>query len=229
MDSKLTKTKLNDENYFNWKFRMEMFLRKEGVWIAISTDKPAVTSTLTSSNSTAIAKWEEADEKARSWIGLSVEEGQLGHIRNQKTAKESWKALKTYHEKSTLVNKTTIMRNLCGMKLSESKEPTVHIESMTNLFQKLVNLGEKDLSERWKTVILLSSLPATYNTLITALEARSDDDLSFDLVQSKIQDDFMRRNTTSEKEAEDEKLLKIGKAQSKPGEKEKKFCYFCKT
>lgn len=220
MDSKLSVTKLNDDNYFNWKFRMEMFLRKEGIWKAISTDRPAET------DAANLTKWVEADEKARSWIGLCVEDNQLTHIRNVENAKNAWEALKKFHEKATLVNKITLMRNLWMLKLSETTDPQIHIEAMTNLFQKLVDLGEKDLSESWKVVILLSSLPESYNTLITALEARNDDELTFTLVQTKIRDDFKRKNQHNQ--VEEEKLMQIDNKYKNKGGAKKRFCYFCK-
>jgi hypothetical protein len=33
-------TKLNSKNYFNWKFRMELVLRKQDIWSVVSTAKP---------------------------------------------------------------------------------------------------------------------------------------------------------------------------------------------
>lgn len=189
MDSKLSFEKLSNENYFTWKYRMEMLLKKEMVWRTLSETQPAATET------TARATWLEKDEKAMALIGLSVMDNQLQHIRNSKTAKESWDSLKSFHEQKTLVNKTTLMRKLWDLKLTEDTTPQTHIQEMTNILQKLVDIGEPDLTENWKTSILLSSLPESYHTLVTALEARDPDKLTFTLVQSKVIDEFTRRHS----------------------------------
>lgn len=44
----------NAENYFNWKFKMEMFLQREKAWTAVTTEQPE---TLTE-------PWREANGKA---------------------------------------------------------------------------------------------------------------------------------------------------------------------
>lgn len=91
------------------------------------------------------------------------------------------------------------MRKLWDLKLTDDTNPQIHIEMMTNLLQKLVDLGEPDLTEKWKTAILLSSLPDSYHTLVTAHEARDPKDLKFALVQSKVVDEFTRPNSQSKK------------------------------
>lgn len=152
MDPKLNFEKLGNENYFTWKYRMEMLLKKEGVWRILSEDRPSnlVPATLST--------WIDKDEKAMALIGLSVLDNQLQHIRKAMSAKESWKALQDFHEQKTLVNTTTLMRKLWDLKLIEDMNPQFHIQEMTNLLQKLTDLGEPDLSEKWKVAILLSSL-----------------------------------------------------------------------
>lgn len=211
MDPKLSFEKLTNNNFFTWKYRMEMLLKKEGLWKVMDGIAPTETA--------ALVTWNEKDEKAVAIIGLSVQDNQLQHIRNAKTAKESWKALKDFHEQNTLVNTTTLMRKLWDLKLTDDTNPQTHIETMTNLLQKLVDLGEPDLTEKWKTAILLSSLPDSYHTLVTALEARDPKDLKLTLVQSKVVDEFMRRNSQSN---EDERVMKI--QHNKP----QKSCLYCK-
>jgi hypothetical protein len=86
-------TKLNNDNYSVWKFKMELLLMKEDLWSQVSTKKPAET--------TAAPSWQKRDDRARATIGLLVEDSQLIHIRKDTTAKGAWESLKNYHEKST--------------------------------------------------------------------------------------------------------------------------------
>lgn len=131
MDSKLTMAKLNAENYFNWKFKMEMFLRREKVWTSISEASP---DPLT-------AAWNDANERALTAIALSVEDSQIQHIRDCKTAKEQWEALKDVHEKDTTGNRVHLLRLIMKERLEEGGDAEAHISRMTELFQKLMALG----------------------------------------------------------------------------------------
>lgn len=101
-DAKPKFAKLNNENYANWKFKMELLLRKlviEGCRLKPIFDNNEIV------NQIEIDNWEIKDDEARGTIGLLVMDDQLCHIRNKNTAKDTWMALKEYHEKNTLANK----------------------------------------------------------------------------------------------------------------------------
>lgn len=108
------------------------------------------------------------------------------------------------------------MRKLWDSKLNMN--PQSHIQDMTNILQKLVELGEPDLTEKWKIAILLSSLPESYHTLVTALEARDSKTLTFALIQSKVIDEFLRRN---KEHSSQDPVLKL------QGEKKYEMKCFC--
>ena len=56
---------------------------------------------------------------------------------------------------------------------------------MKLLFSKLQSL-EEVMSESWMVSMLLSSLPKTYDTIITSLEVRDEKDLTMNLVENKL-------------------------------------------
>lgn len=228
--------KLNGENYFTWKYKMEMYLRKEKLWTVISDEKPvipeqaasgAADAEVTAANAAIAAArvtlntYLEKDETARATIGLCVEDSQLVHIRNTASAKAAWEALRNYHERNTLVNKVTIMRRICGIKLSEIGDMEKHIGELTDLFQKLVDLGENQLNENWRVAITLSSLPPSYDHLVTALEARPDADLTLSLIHSKLIAEYHKRKDTNgeSSQSDEQKVLKTA---------QKLQCFFCK-
>lgn len=116
--------KLNNANYTNWRFKMELLLKKDNLWTVISTEGPVapagaadVAGVIEYQNE--IKEWIRKDEKAFSIIGLSVEDDQIVHIRNEKTAVGAWNKLKQYHEKATLSNKVHLMRQICTTKMDE--------------------------------------------------------------------------------------------------------------
>lgn len=201
--------KLNNNNYTTWKYKMELLLIKENLWDEVMKDpdenkiRNADDTSDTSDNSdddnstvlsvVSSAKWIKKDNKARAMIGLMVEDDQLVHIRNEKTALSSWKALQKYHQKHTLSNKVHLIRSICSLKLEENGDVQKHINKLTDLFQKLRDINENELSESWEVAMLLSSLSTEYDTLITALEARKEKDLTFAFVQEKILAEYERR------------------------------------
>ena len=79
--------KLNGENYQFWSYQIEILLIKDKLWEVIKKDAPVPMTT----------EWQDKDDQARATIGLSVEINQLVHIRNCTSAKEAWRALKSYH------------------------------------------------------------------------------------------------------------------------------------
>lgn len=77
--------KLNNDNYFVWKFRGEMILEKEGYWSVIEEDEP--------SDEMKSNTWKKNNKQAMATIVLTVENDQLVHIRKHRTAKGMWEAL----------------------------------------------------------------------------------------------------------------------------------------
>ena len=171
--------KLNRDNYVLWKYRMELLLRKEKVWDAIEKPAPANPD----------AAWTKKDTDATILIGLSLEDSEVFRISQCRTAKDAWNTPKSYHEKSTLSNKVKLMRAICSLKLHADGNVEDHIVQMKMLFSKLQSLGEK-MTDSWLISMLLSSLPSNYDILITALEARNENDLTLSMVEDKLLEQY---------------------------------------
>lgn len=212
---------LNGSNYWNWKFKLELLLRKQNLWKKVILNKrpsPNVDSAGTIKNQKEIDEWDQCDDEARGTIGLSVEDDQLPLIRLKVTSKECWDALKDYYEKNTLTNKVFLMRTICSLKLEPGGDARAHIHKMQNLFSRLRDMGEEVLSDTWSAAMLLSSLPRNYDTLITTLEARKEDEITYALVQQKIIDEY-DRYISKEITTKDSVLKLDGKIH---------YCFFCK-
>lgn len=203
--------KLNQDNYYNWKFKIRMYLIKEDLWSVIEGETEQSES------------WNKKDKEAFAVISLCVDDSQLIHIRNEKTAKAAWKKLQSQHERMTLSSKVYLMRKICGMRLSEGENMEIHINKMMELFDKLRAIGCPNFSEDWQVSMILSSLPASYDGLITALEVRPDKDLSMDMVKGKLLEEYAKKN--NREETTEISALKSTKTTSKF---DTKSCYFCK-
>lgn len=203
--------KLNGTNFDNWSFKMRLLLTKDGVWKVVKEEKP----------DPAPEDWNEKNEQAMATIGLAVEDSQLVHIRKAKTAAEAWKNLENFHVKRTLSTKVSVMRQICGLRLENNGDMEVHIGRLVELFDKLNELQpDKVLDETWLVAIMFSSLSEEYDTLVTALEARSEEDLTLTLVKGKLIDEWQKRRNRRNMDDGSEAALQTGSKLSK--------CFFCK-
>lgn len=213
-DSKYTVSKLNGDNYFNWKFKMEMLMKEKGVWKAIKDTAPEpVTS-----------EWTVMDEKALTTIALNVEDDQIPHIRNSVTAKFAWNALKEFHEKDTPSNRVYLFRTIMSQRLEEGGNVEAHVAKMNELYQKLLALSDEIKPEFFMSATLLGSLPSSYDSMILALEARNEDDITLNLVSSKLIAEYKRRIERQQTE-NDSVALKVNSSVRK----DEIVCYFCKN
>lgn len=134
--------KLNNSNYLNWKYKMELPLLKQNLWKKVIVGNrpepmPISSTDSSSSNLNAITAWDEGDDQARTTIGLMVEDNRLVFIRNKTTAKAAWDALKKIDEKNTLSNIVHLMRTICSLKLEEEGNIVTLVNHLQDLFVKL--------------------------------------------------------------------------------------------
>lgn len=211
-ESKIVVERLNCFNWSSWKYRMELILLKDQLHDMITQPKPEPTP----------GDWEKKDGQARAMIGLALENDQLCHVMGARTAKDMWDALKSYHERDSLTNKIHIMRRLFTMQMEEGGNLAEHLVQLSELVQRLVAMGE-DLKEHWVIAVLLSSLPRSYDTLITALETRPETELKLEYIKGRLLDDWRRRCDNGDCDAG--KALTVA---TKSTVRKKKTCYCCK-
>ena len=80
-----------------------------------------------------------------------------------------WGKLAGQFEKKTWATRLDLRRQLHSLQLKDGESAQTHIKVMTELFDSL-SAGET-VSEEDRVVYLLTSLPESYNVLVTALEA----------------------------------------------------------
>lgn len=169
---KVTFAKLNGSNYVSWKYRMMTMLEREEVWHVITDPKPEEVDD-------AFRQWQKDDRKARTTIALFVEDSQLRFVKKATTAREMWHNLKTYHEKATIGNQALLLQQLCALNLSEGGDVERHIEEIECLYERLDNAGV-ELSELLRIIMMLRSLPPSFDSFVTSLENRPQEDLTMD-------------------------------------------------
>ena len=210
-NTSLTVVKLNNENYQLWKFKIEMLLIKEDLWTVINDDVPT---TLTDA-------WTKKDNQARATICLLVEDNQIENIREQKTAKDIWNKLKTIHERDNLTSKLYLLRKLYSIKYKEGTPMQEHITKILEIVSKLRAVKE-EIKDTHIGALILCSLPNSYESLITALEAWPEKELSLELIKNKVLDEANRRSERKQNQNSDEAIA------FKTSRNRNKYCTYCR-
>lgn len=213
-DIKYSIVKLNSNNYFNWRYKLQMLVIEKEVWDVINEEPPNPVTNA----------WEKKDRKALSTIALNVEDDQIHHIRNCLTAADAWENLKDIHEKDTPNNRACILRKMMTKILPEGGDVEKHLTEINELYQKLIALGTTFKPDFIKSAILLGSLPESYNSLVLVLESK-DEELTSNFVYSKILEESQRRK---EKENAKKNHSSDFHAPSAMMSKIDKSCHFCK-
>lgn len=112
--------KLNNDNYSNWKFKMEMLLIKEDLFDVIEEEPPRPVD----------VRWDKRDRQCRALINLYIEDNQIIHVKYETSAKATWVKLKEIHERSNLSSKLYLLRKLYSLKLTEDGDMQIPINSL---------------------------------------------------------------------------------------------------
>ena len=191
---------------------MEMVLIRENLYGVVFDNIPEVQND----------EWVKFDRQARALICLHIADSQVIHVLHEKTAKDTWEKLKRIHERANLSSKLFLLRKLYSIKFNESKNMQEHIKDVMQLSEKLTSIGEP-IKETHLGAILLCSLPPSYDVLVTSLESKNEDELSFDYIQSKLIDEYLRRNENKLNSPPNTQALKVHQKFSGP----KKYCTYC--
>ncbi|PSS38069.1 hypothetical protein PHLCEN_2v88 [Hermanssonia centrifuga] len=88
--------KLDGANYHDWKFNMQMILRRSGSWLVVN----GTTSEPDEDDSAEYLTWHAHSEDGLTAIGLSVDQSQVAHIRDCTSGPAAWKALAAIYERN---------------------------------------------------------------------------------------------------------------------------------
>lgn len=216
-EAKFSIAKLNGCNWQTWKVRVEMLLARDDLWGIVEDALP--------DEAGRTEEWKKNDRKAKATIILLLEDSQLSLVKNCVFARDTFNALKSYHQKTTRSVRVSLLKKLCASNLAENGNIENHLREFDDLFDRLDAAGTT-LDKDTKICMLLRSLPVSYDGLVTALDSRSDDDISLDVVKSKLVDEYNRQL-----ERKGSGSVKIEKAmRSAEGKSTGDFrtCHFCK-
>ena len=142
---------------------------REGVWGIVNGTETLPEGEVTAETR---AKFQAKLDKALAIIVLAIEPSLLYLIGDPESPVTVWRKLADQFQKKTWANKLALRRKLYSLRLKDGDSVQDHVKSMTEIFNELSVIGA-EMDEEDKVVHLLASLPSTYDTLVTALEANA--------------------------------------------------------
>jgi len=158
-------SKLNGENYVNWKFKLQTVLELFGGWTIVNGTE------LKPTDPALLADWNKREARAKVTLRMSVQDKIIPHIRNCDTSKKTWDMLKSLYE-TTDANRVLFLKTkLMSIKMEANEGVSKFISRIKVLSDNLAATGETVASTDQVTIALKGLLP-DYKVFISALAAR---------------------------------------------------------
>ncbi|CAH9109835.1 unnamed protein product [Cuscuta epithymum] len=173
----------DETDYGFWKLQIEDYLYGRDLYQPLD-DKP---------EDMKESDWKLLDRKAMSVVRLSLSRNIALHTVKAKTTKEMLQILSDMYEKPSAVNKVHLMRHLFNLKMSEGTCVVDHLNEF-NVITTQLSAVEIKFDDEIHALILLSSLPESWNGTMTAVSASSGKEkLKFDEVRNLVVSEEIRR------------------------------------
>ena len=209
----------NKKDWLVWKFQVKHALKASDQW-------GHVTGTV----STDSFHYESKKQKAFYAILQCIGQKYVPMVMSCKTPKELWDTLCQFFKRQTVSNKIYTLMQLYGLRMKRGVKMHDHLCQLDELSDQLAAIGE-EVSEVHKVAVLLRSVQESYVTLVTALLAQGDDELTLVFVKQALLDDEQRRGKSVDADSStvssDSALLAARKFRSKMRKPGISKCFNC--
>lgn len=190
---------------------MRAVMVKSKTWAYASGEKPKPADA-----DPALETWKENDEKAKADLFLSIDDAELKQVQNCTSAREIWEKLQSIFESKGPARKASLWKRLMNQKLNENGDVQRHVDEFFEIVGKLSELSI-EVSNELQTIMLLHSLPESFDNFRCAIESR-DTLPEPDSLKVKILDE----NTTRKQRAQNDHSAMLAR---KTWEKKKPHSY----
>ena len=211
--SKFEVEKFTGENDFHlWRLKMRALLVHQGLEETLgdprSEKKPSKFND---------EEMQDALDKAHSTLILSLGDGVLREVGDQITAADLWKKLEDLYTKKSLTKRLCTKKRLYTLQMEEASSLATHIDNFNRIILDLEDIN-MSLEDEDKAIILLSSLPPSYEHFVdTLLYGRQ----SISMVD--VKDSLSSKEVTKKAETKDgEGLMARGRPKKRENNKKKK-------
>ncbi len=179
MESLKVMEKFNGGNFHLSRFKMCIMLSKHGLWKFVDG------SATLPSEEVAMADYNEKEMKAFALLCEHLTDAQLAHIQYCDNVKRAWEAFCGVHEVKTIGNKLFLRRRLFAIKMQEGDDMLVHINTVKALANQLRSI-EVNITDEDVYMVLLMSLPPSFDNLVTSLKSMSTKDVDLQFIVARL-------------------------------------------
>ena len=160
------------------KFQIKLLLKAKSLW-------KYVDGTCLREDADDTDAWDAGDAKALAAIGLNIDNSLLLHISECDSALAAWESLKAQYEDPILSNVISLRRELYHKQLYAGEDCLVHVNGLQRVADRLKGIG-KPVDDLELAMVLLVSLPPSFEMLVTSLESMPSDQLTWKLVRERV-------------------------------------------
>lgn len=164
---------LTKENFDTWKLQMQAVLTKCDLWEYTNGSNVQPTLKADNSNAAAVSEWVKNDQKAKSEIILSISPTELRQVKNCVTSREMWCRLDQIYQSKGPARKATLLKNLILCKMDDAGDIHEHLNAFFTSVDKLAEM-EINVNPDLLAILMLYSLPSTFDNFRCAIESRDD-------------------------------------------------------
>ncbi|UYV64139.1 hypothetical protein LAZ67_2006688, partial [Cordylochernes scorpioides] len=178
------------------------------------------------------AEWEKKNQKALATIVLSLSPSEIIHVKRCKTSAEVWKLLNEVPQPKGPATKVFLTKQLILLKMKPNQRMQDYLNKFSSLADKLSEM-DAQVPEDFLSILLLCSLPESYEGFRTAIEIR-DKLPSFETLKVKMLEEEIRQTELNGTTDSEEKVF-LGNSERKPFSSTSKpmakgfpfNCHFC--
>jgi hypothetical protein len=163
-----------------------MMLYKHGLWKFVHGN-----ATLPSEE-VARANYNKKETKAFTLLCEHLTNAQLAHIQYCDNVRSAWEALCGVHEAKTIGNKLFLRRRFFTIKMQEGDDMLLYINTVKALANQLHSI-EVNITDEDVYMVLLMSLPPSFDNLVTSLESMCTKDVDLQFIVARLLHEMSKR------------------------------------
>ncbi|KAL5837333.1 hypothetical protein ACOSQ3_014502 [Xanthoceras sorbifolium] len=188
-EGKIKIEKFDGADFGFWKMQIEDYLYQKKLYQPLLGKKP---------DDMKEEDWNLLDRQALGVIRLTLSRNVAFNIVKEKTTAGLITALSNMYEKPSASNKVHLMRQLFNLRMAEGASVAQHLNEHNTITTQLSSV-EIEFDEEVRALILLSSLPDSWNATVTAVSSSSGNNkLKFDDVRDLVLSEEIRRRESGE-------------------------------
>ena len=204
--SKIGTEKFDGSDFGFWKMQIEDYLYQKDLHEPLLGVKPDTMTT---------EQWKLKDRQALGMIRLTLSRNVAFNIIKEKTTSYLLKLLSDMYEKPSTMNKVYLMERLFNLQMSEGGSAAGHINEF-NMITSQLSLVEINFEDEIKALILVSSLPKSWNTVVATISSsRGSDKLKFDEIRDVVLSESIRKQKIGDSSGNALSVDQRGRSKSK--------------